>query len=202
MRSLLTAFVSLGLILALASCGGGGTTTVTVSGQEGGEIAEGGVDVSEMTKQQWLGVKLGSSKEEVIEQVGNPTSESDLGDLVNLSYSLASPDDASVGFALEDGELVSKVWQEFSYTEGTISAAKYAKVEDGMTEQQVEEALGAPYERSDEFSSYSEPAMGQNPPGTLQRCLIYQTRQESQRAYEVCFGTAGGVNWTYPPPSG
>jgi hypothetical protein len=199
MRQLLAAATVAICALALAACGGGTTTVTVPAGETTEESTVPGVHTVDMTRQQWDAVELGWTKKQVIEQVGKPTDDSTSGDLTSLFYSLTESGEKTVAFALVKNRLVSKTWMETSFTEGTISAAKYAKAADGMSEAEVEKALGPPFERRDEYTSYSEPAMGQNPPGTLQRCFIYQPRNEKfSGAYEVCFGTEGRVNWTYP----
>lgn len=210
MKRLATLPVLLSLVLALSACGDDETTTTTPSGEQGGisspdsTAAEDGTsttDVVEMTKEKWQAVDLGATREEIIDQVGEPTSESEDDDLVTLTYVLTSPSGTMVGFGIEGGELRDKKWDETTYTGGEISAAEYEKVEDGMTESEVEGLLGSPSTRTDEVTDYSlGPSMGKNPSGTLQRCFVYKSTQESGGVYEICFSTDGKVNWTYPPP--
>lgn len=206
------------LALALAACGGGGTTTVTVQGGEeetaapsettaaeetqgteaNGEVV--GPEFVEISRDEWLALKLGSTRQEVIEALGPATRESGLGSgLVSLFYSLAQPN-TTISIAIDEGALASKKWIE-EFGGPPISPATFKKAKPGMSEKQVKAALGVPYERDDEYTTYSIPAMGENPPGTLQRCLIYRAPARLEYAYEICFGTDGRVNWTYPPGS-
>jgi outer membrane protein assembly factor BamE (lipoprotein component of BamABCDE complex) len=196
------------LTLTLAACGGGD------DGDSGDGDGGGG---GKVTREQWESVELDATKDEILDEFGEPLSEAEYEGLSYTASYAGDPQyggdgDAGVDFTFnpESGEFNTKSWTETFDSSATIDAGLFAKVSNGMTQDQVESALGQPGVVQDGVTTLSFGVSGQEvEPGTREHCLFYPWRN-SDFAGSVCFDESGKAiskdhstanPATVPPPS-
>lgn len=188
--------------LVLAACGGGDDAD-----DDGGTAASGGEDVpstevTHMTYDEWDAIEIGTQKDEIVGQFGEPANQSGSEYSETLSYTIDLANvQASFNFDPDSGELKGKIWSVSrglgpNSATGKISEADYTRVELGMTEDEVIDLIGEPWETRDEVMTpeYAT-GTGGNPSGELQHCLEYTPPGKLANA-TICFDEPGGVvNW-------
>jgi hypothetical protein len=190
--------------LALAACGGDDGDG-DAAGDVGGDAAESGAaagaETTDMSYDEWKAIELKSQRDDLVAEFGEPQNETDNEYTDTLSYSIEPVTvSASFNFDPDSGELEKKVWSEMTGEDGEISFADFARVEHGITEDELVASLGEPWEQHDDVGIYNvggEVFTGGNPPGTLQHCLEYRPPGEGSNA-TFCFDEPGGeVNWKF-----
>lgn len=96
-----------------------------------------------ISKAQWRSVRLGSTKQQVINKLGNPSSSTIKHGDTNLFYKGATV----VEFIFHRGKLGDKVWLDGQLSETAIGAAQRRAVSEGWTQGQVERRFGKPVQR-------------------------------------------------------
>jgi outer membrane protein assembly factor BamE (lipoprotein component of BamABCDE complex) len=187
-RQALSLLAGAAVAVFLAACGGGGNGT---SGSQGGEAAK-------ITHEQWMAVSTDSTKDEVTGKLGKPQTATTYSGLTDsVSYQGPPGVIATFTFDPDTGKFMSKDWVESTHSKTTVSASEFARVSNGMTEQQVENLLGVPSLREEYLTTGTISGTGQSiTPGTLQRCVWYVWTPNSPNAASVCFDQAGKVNQT------
>jgi hypothetical protein len=198
------------LTLTLAACGGGDDDD---SGDGGG-----GGGTGKITRQQWESVDLDATKDEVLDEFGDPRDEAEYEGMTYTANYAATDSQyggdvgAAVAFTFDpdSSEFVSKEWMETFDPHATIDASLFAKVSNGMSEEQVESILGQPAIITDGVTTLSFGVSGESvEPGVPEHCLSYVWRN-SDFAASVCFDESGKAiskdhstanPATVPPPS-
>lgn len=146
-----------------------------------------------ISKAQWQSVPLGSTKQQLIDKLGDPTSSKVKRGDTYLFYEGAT----AVEFIFHGGKLGDKVWLDGHLSETAIGPAQRRAVNKDWTQGQMERRFGEPVQRKDEV--FDLKLLGNQANLSLgfvrfqhTNCISYLLKPRPGKVVDFCFDAKTG----------